>query len=290
MKIIGIVVLYHPPSDLIDNILSYIAYLDKLIVWRNSVCDEIILPEKYKEWEAKTIIMGSKTNNGIGEAYNTAVTYAVKHHYTHLLTMDQDSRFMNNDFQIYLERINHEKEMAIFSPNYIIDGKNLYLEQTSLLEVETSASSGSVYPIDIFNKIGLFRSEFFIFNIDVEFSLRAQQNGIPTKIVSSVYLFHLMGYKKKKHKFLWKTFIPNEYSPASTYYLVRNGIVAKRLYPYANHWKGYLFYWFYKRLFCVLCFEKDKYAKCKGLLLGYIHGKMGKTGKQTIFDELPITI
>jgi rhamnosyltransferase len=284
-KIIGIVVLFHPPSDVTENILSYLSGLDKLIIWSNSLQAKIILPEEYREQKEKIIEMGDGKNVGLGMAYNTALNYALEHHYTHLLTMDQDSRFIDNDFQRYLEMIDRSGEKTIFSPNYIINGKVLCAEQASLIEVETSASSGSVYPVDIFSKTGLFRDDFFIFNIDVEFSLRAKKYGIPTKIASSVYLLHRMGYPKKKHKLLWKTFIPNEYSPASTYYLVRNGIIAKYLYPKAVHWKGYMFYWFYKRMFCVLCFEDNKYAKCKALIWGYIHGKRKKLGKQTIFNE-----
>jgi hypothetical protein len=53
---------------------------------------------------------------------------------------------------------------------------------------------------------------------------------------------------------------------------------------YPQHETG-LFYTFYKRLFLVLFYEKDKQAKIKALILGYIHGKIGKTGKQTIFKE-----
>jgi hypothetical protein len=40
-------------------------------------------------------------------------------------------------------------------------------------------------------------------------------------------------------------------------------------------------------MFFVLCYEGNKYNKLKGLLLGYVHGKMGKTGKQTIFQGNP---
>jgi rhamnosyltransferase len=274
MKIIGIVVLYHPPTDVVDNILSYICFLDKLIVWNNSLHPEMIFPEKYRKEEEKIIKMGDGTNAGLGVAYNSAVNYALKQGYDYLLTMDQDSRFKSNGFQEYIHTITKLGEKTIFSSNYIVHDKEMCVKRDSLIEVETSMSSGTVYPVCIFKEIGLFRGDFFIDMIDIEFSLRAKKNHIPTKMISSVYLIHGAGYQKKKYKFLWKTFSPNEYSSVRSYYIIRNGLITKRLYPQAKYWKGWMYYWFYKRLFFVLCYEKNKYAKWKGLLRGYIHGKM----------------
>lgn len=285
MKTIGIVVIYHPPIDVVDNILSYLPNLDCLIVWNNSSHGEMIIPKIQGRSGKKIIEMGDGNNAGLGMAYNAAVSYALTHNYDYLLTMDQDSRFKGNDFQEYLNEITQLGEKTIFSPNYIIHDQELYMKQESLIEVDATMSSGAIYPVGIFKKIGLFRDDFFIDSIDIEFSLRAKQNNIPTKIISSFHLIHGAGYQKKKHKFLWKTFFPNEYSPVRSYYIVRNGIITKHLYPQATRWKGWLYYWFYKRLFFVLCYESDKYAKWKGLLWGYVHGKMGKTGKQTIIKE-----
>jgi rhamnosyltransferase len=284
MKIIGIVVLYHPPSDIVDNIISYISGLDKLIIWNNSIQDKIIFPEEYKEQGGKIIEMGDGTNAGLGAAYNSAITYAREHHYTHLLTMDQDSRFRDNDFQIYADFIRQSSEKTIFSVAYNAE----LLKQNSVVEVEATISSGAVYPITVFDEIGMFREDFFIEGIDVEYSLRAKQNGIPTKRVCFVYLIHnINDEKQKEHRFLWKTFTTIEYSPILSYYVIRNGAIIKKNYPKANEVKGYFYYYFYMRLFSVILYERNKFAKCKGLILGYLHGKTGKTGKQRIFNERP---
>ncbi|MDL2265624.1 hypothetical protein LJC57_04430 [Parabacteroides sp. OttesenSCG-928-G07] len=279
MRILGIIIVYFPDSNLKFNINSYLPYIDKLIFWENS-------PEEKAEYipqSSKLEKMGLNRNVGIGKALNEAVNYAIENGYTHLLTMDQDSYFESNKFKTYLEIIEKTNQEIIYSPNYKIYGKEMYdPTEASLIEVEANMTSGSIYPISIFNKIGLFRDDFFIDSIDLEFCMRARKNNIPTKIVPLVNLVHKVGYQKKKYRFLWKTFFPNEYSPIRSYYIVRNGIITMRLYPWAN-WKGFLFYWFYKRLFFVLCYEKEKYMKCKGLIIGYLHGKRGVTGEQKIF-------
>lgn len=44
MKLLGIVILYHPEEDVVANIHSYIDEVDELIVWYNSSSD-INMPE-----------------------------------------------------------------------------------------------------------------------------------------------------------------------------------------------------------------------------------------------------
>jgi rhamnosyltransferase len=281
-KILGVVVLYYPDKDVKDNLFSYINATDALMIWDNTPGGSgTIIAEN-----PKIIRMGMNENMGIGKALNEAVKYAMANDFTYLLTMDQDSRFEAGHDKKYIDIITQTDQEAIFGPNYIIHGQTLFKVEDSFINAESTMTSGSLFPVNIFKRIGLFREDFFIDAIDHEFCLRARQNKIRILIIPQVLLFHQAGYQKKKHKFLWKTFFPNEYSPVRSYYIIRNGLVTQKLYPWSkNFWKGFLFYWFYKRIFFVLCYEDNKYKKLKGLLLGYLHGKIGKTGKQTIFDS-----
>jgi rhamnosyltransferase len=285
MKVLAIVILYYPDEKIERNINSYLTVVDKLLVWDNTPGgSKITFPDNYK-----IKIIGEGGNVGLGKPLNKAIEYAKTHKFTHLLTMDQDSYFEDEDCVKYVDIIEKSKQKAIFSPNYVIHNKALYdrqiYQRDFFIDVETTMTSGTVYPVSVFDEVGIFREDFFIDSIDTEFSLRANQNKIPTKIIPSVHLIHGAGYQKKKHKFLWKTFFPNEYSPIRSYYIIRNSLLTNRLYPQAKLWKGYFYYWFYKRLFFVICYEDNKYAKLKSLLWGYLHGKQGKTGRQTVFSN-----
>lgn len=280
MKLLGIVILYYPENDIIDNINSYLHVLDELIIWDNTPGgSNTLFPGN-----SKIKRMGLNENAGIGTALNEAVRYAQDHGFTHLLTMDQDSTFETEDnIQAYIRAIIQSGEKAIFSPNYTLNNKvRLYPEQDKLIEVTATMTSGSIYPIRIFNKTGLFREDFFIDSVDIEFSLRARKCGISTKIVTFVSLNHTLGHKFKL-KILWKTYFPHEYSPVRLYYIVRNGILVSKEYPLEHPLKGFLSYWFYRRLFRVLLLEQNKFAKCRALISGYRDGLKGKTGKNMLY-------
>jgi rhamnosyltransferase len=270
MKILGIVILYHPEEDVVANISSYIENVDELIVWYNSPAI-INLPENQK-----IVSMGDGTNVGLGKALNEAVKYAQANGFTHLLTMDQDTYFEEGDFTKYVLMVNEANEMAIFCPNYNIWGKQLYTSSNPFIEIEACIQSGSIYPIPVFDVIGLFREDWIVDCVDCEFAYRAKKQNILTKIVIPIIVNHQLGNPKTKHKFLGISITSNDRSAQRTYYIIRNNFLCKKIYPQHNR---YLFYNFYKRLFLVLFFEKDKQAKLKALLLGYIHGKTGRIGE-----------
>ena len=94
--ICGTVVLYNPLENVKDNILSYLDLLDKLYVVDNSVNqdNQYLLPSSNK-----IVYINNKDNLGIAKALNIAFERAIKDGYTWVLTMDQDSKFLDDNFE-----------------------------------------------------------------------------------------------------------------------------------------------------------------------------------------------
>lgn len=286
MKLAAVVVLYHPDKNLVRNINSYLPFVDSLILWDNT-------PEKEK---AATLSLsgvchperldykGCGRNVGIGTALNQAVAYACDKGFTHLLTLDQDSYFLEGDFKRYLESIHAFGEQAevIFSTNYFIVSQQAssYPVAEEVKEVASAMTSGTIYPVALFEKLGPFMEELFVWGIDSEFCWRAHRQQIPTYCFSSILLQHDLGYQKKKHRLLGKEVFPNEYPPQRTYYNVRNGIILHRLYPDCLNLKAHLRYHFFKRIVFVLLYEQQKLAKWKALWDGYWDGKHNHLGER----------
>ncbi|WP_294618789.1 glycosyl transferase family 2 [uncultured Bacteroides sp.] len=285
MRLLAVVVLYHPGEDLVGNINSCLPQVDKLLLWDNTPADAagrislagVCHPERLE-------YRGCGRNVGIGAALNDAVAYAREHGYTHLLTLDQDSFFLDGDFGRYRKSIQDygEDRRVIFSVNYFIKSQrsSLYPVTDTIDEVSSAMTSGTVYPVGLFAELGVFMDELFVWGIDCEYCWRAARKGVRTVCFKNILLQHDLGYQKKKHRLLGKEVFPNEYPPARTYYNVRNGIILHRLYPEKLNLKAHLRYHLYKRMVFVLLYEQQKIAKWKALWDGFRDGKRGRLGKR----------
>lgn len=262
MKLACVVVLYHPDREVEKNIQTYLPQVDYLLRWDNT-----------------------PHNVGIGAALNEGVRQARAQGCTHLMTMDQDSFFLSGEMARYRTKVEqwekeHKGQLAIFSTNYYIRSQRttLYPDEASVVEVVSAMTSASIYPLELFEKLGLFREDLFVWGIDCEFCWRAARREIPTLCFRDILLQHEFGYQKKKHRLLGREVFPNEYPPARTYYNVRNGIILYRLYPDFLNLKAHLRYHLWKRIVFVLLYEKQKAGKLKALWRGYRDGMRGKTG------------
>lgn len=285
MRLLAVVVLYHPGKDLAGNINSYLSQADRLLLWDNTPGGgKEQLPLSGVTHPERLEYRGCGRNVGIGTALNDAVAYAREHGYTHLLTLDQDSYFLPGVFRDYMAAIQSygEEKRVIFSVNYFIKSQQapLYPVADRVDEVSSAMTSGTVYPVGLFEELGVFMEELFVWGIDCEYCWRAARKGVRTVCFKNILLQHDLGYQKKKHRLLGKEVFPNEYPPARTYYNVRNGMVLHRLYPESLNLKAHLRYHLYKRIVFVLLYEKQKIAKWKALWDGYRDGKRGKLGER----------
>ena len=92
MRLLGIVITYYPNvEETKRNIMTYIEYVDKLIIWENTPLDDrsefkISMPE----YENKILYMGEQENMFIEYPLNCAIKFGQENGFTLLLTMDQD--------------------------------------------------------------------------------------------------------------------------------------------------------------------------------------------------------
>lgn len=65
-------------------------------------------------------------------------------------------------------------------------------------------TSGTVYPVGLFEELGVFMEELFVWGIDCEYCWRAARKGVRTVCFKNILLQHDLGYQKKKHRLLGK--------------------------------------------------------------------------------------
>lgn len=263
MRLATVVVTYYPViSSVISNILSYINHTEILVVWNNSEYD-------VNDWadlhtcSKQLFICGTGANVGLGKAYNKAFEIAVENECTHLMTMDQDTSFV--DFLNYRKAVESLQEFDFFCPT-LNKGDNP-------IEVTMALQSGSIYSVKMLKKIGLFREDFFIGMIDAEISLRALANGFGIKQIGDCGLIHHIG-SGRTITFLNHKVILSDYNALRHYYDSRNRILMWYEFPNDFDFAG-KFHFFISRLKLivkVLLFEDKKKSKIVAIIKGTWYG------------------
>lgn len=207
MRLLAVVVLYHPGKDLAGNINSYLPQVDRLLLWDNTPGGgKEQLPLSGVTHPERLEYRGCGRNVGIGTALNDAVAYAREHGYTHLLTLDQDSYFLPGVFRDYTAAIRSygEKKRVIFSVNYFIKSQQapLYPVADRVDEVSSAMTSGTVYPVGLFEELGVFMEELFVWGIDCEYCWRAARKGV-RRFVSKISCCNTIWGIRRRNTACW---------------------------------------------------------------------------------------
>jgi GT2 family glycosyltransferase len=88
---------------------------------------------------------------------------------------------------------------------------------------------GSPVNIDIFDKIGGFREDFFIDNVDLEYSLRLKVNGYKSIITKEPGMLHDPGNPITR-KVLGRWISSSKHSSLRRYYMARNHVTLSKIY------------------------------------------------------------
>ena len=150
-----------------------------------------------------------------------------------------------------------------------------------LEDVTYVITSGSLYDLAAYQKIGPFREDFFIDYVDTEYCLRGKEKGYKIVVACKAHLEHRQG-ERQKRVFLGRDHYPTFHSPLRWYFFGRNRIIMLRQYAFRfPHWLLYeivaSLYTFTK----MLLFETQKWAKLYALFQGTLDGIRGHMGIAT---------
>jgi Predicted glycosyltransferases len=280
LKFAGVVSSFYPDLDELErNIKTYLLWLDHLVIWENTPAEDSIISQLIDRLQSNKVeVRTTGQNEFLAYPINECIRWAEKSGYTHLLTMDQDSFFTDDKFELFCKVIenNQDSNIAIFAAAKNVDPK---LTGT-MVEVKNAITSGAVYPVSIFEKTGFFREDFLIYMIDIEFSIRVREMGFKIVCLPEVVLNHQGGYAQKSKLGL----LINHYSAQSTYYIIRNTILTWKLFPEQFPLIERINFFRYKIVYRTIkiVFETNKIQKLKAIYIGLIHGLFGKAGQYSI--------
>lgn len=276
LKIAGVVTLYNPTDEDIQNINTYIDDIEKLYVIDNTEgqSNEERLPKN-----KKIEYIFENENQGVAKALNIGAENALNEGYNWLLTLDQDTTFKKNVLNILKEHLEKQtsNKIGILTPWHntkLIDKK----PKKRIDYPNDVMTSGNLINLDIWKKIGGFKEWLFIDGIDIEYCLNLRSNGYKIMRLNSVEIEHNLGdlfYKKiPRHLYLC-----TNHNYIRRYYIMRNYHYICDMYK--DKYPSYCYSLISQRhnMIGVLLFEKDKYRKIRNYIRGLKDYKKGIKGK-----------
>lgn len=285
------VVLYNPSNDLIENIATYATKVDHFIVVDNSETQNHEIINAIKKTYANVIYFYNHGNLGIATALNIACDIAIAQGSDWILTMDQDSKFINfQDFLSCLYLLSDNANVAILAANH---GRFSSEEITNNISNCTYSeeliviTSGNFLNLHLFNQIGRFDDDLFIDVVDYDYCAKVRLLGYKIFLLKTVLLEHELGVvHKRKNLLTGKIKSKIEHSPQRAYYIARNSLYLAHKYgkqlPKEFSFLKILNIIFIHETTKILLYEDQKWKKIKAKFLGAYHFVRGKYGKYSL--------
>ncbi len=289
-KIAATTILYNPDESIFLNIASYINDVDILIIVDNSEKLNNEIRDKLLKKHINIEYIFNGKNLGIATALNIACDKALELGYDWILTMDQDSCFINfKDYINCLNKINNHEKIALLAGNTMWHAKDNMPSNPSYEPEEKFLviTSANLLNLKLFNKIGRFEDKLFIDMVDHDYCMKANSLGYKILYFKDILVEHSLGSLfQRKNIFTGKIRNKIEHSPQRAYYITRN---------YFYTWKKYskqfpkefnllktLNILFIHDVTKILIYEDQKFKKLYAKILGLIHFLRGKYGKHNL--------
>jgi rhamnosyltransferase len=234
-------------------------------------------------------------NLGIAEAQNIALRKVFNDYSDrdHVIFLDQDSAIdsaMPRQLAQAFERLNQWHDVAAVGPSFIDAKKGFTYPQVAwspkkqfkrfipnMAENEQSVcaliSSGMVSSVKRLKEVGEFDTALFIDYVDIDWSLKAQSQGLALYVIPGLRMRHSIGSNSIRIAGRELSVHPAQ----RRYYMMRNSIRMFKKH-YVNTRLGWSF--IYKTLIhhlIIIALQPNRIEQIKALLRGMHHGLIGRT-------------
>lgn len=289
LKISATVILYNPEDNVFENIVSYVNNIDILIVVDNSTEYNNYLINKLHQEFKNMIYINNNENLGIGTALNIGCDKAIELGYDWILTMDQDSKFI--DINKYLDCskniIDKEQNIGIITLNHSHHTQKTKDDECNYIQKDIVIASGNLVNLKHFNNIGRFDDNLFIDMVDYDFSHKVIINDLKIFFLHNIYIIHELGEVfKRKNLITRKIKEKIEHNSQRVYYITRNRLYLSKIYrkyfPKEYSLLKTINILFIHEVTKIILYEDNKLNKLYGKFLGLYHFLVGKYGKYDI--------
>ena len=262
MKLAGLVVLYNPSKQIIENLNNYLQFVNKLYVIDNS---EKPFFNKQLFSNSNIDFYYKNENLGIAKALNIGCKKAIEDGFKWLLTMDQDSIFNINTVNQLCDYIENNDVSKTYIVSPWLNTKLLDEKPVEKISHPTDVmTSGSIMNLDLYKKIGGFKEWLFIDGVDIEYCLRLKKYNYKVMRLNKFSIKHNLGNISYKH-FLKKELLCLNHNYLRVYYRVRNYNYIKQEYHDIAPEFCNILVKIKALVWCIIFYENDKIRKLKSI-------------------------
>lgn len=242
-KCVAILVTAYNPvvEELFHNIASYSEQVSLIVIFDNSDRPETCADIRKSAFAYKNItVIGDGVNHGIATAQNLATDYAIEQGYEFFLEMDQDSRlpleYVSKVFLSYQKLSQAGHLLGGLGPVAVRESDNFVyggFPDNGLHRVEYTLSSGFLFSLDAWKKVGRKDDSLFIDFVDWDWCWRCGKKNLEIFVDAKLKISHILGdgYRKIAG---FDVGVP---SPVRHYYQYRNSLFLLRKSYVPMGWK-----------------------------------------------------
>jgi rhamnosyltransferase len=234
----AIIVTYWPTEALLAHVSKLRNQVAALVLVDNTPGTESVELLEEISRRHSCILIRNHVNAGIATALNIGARWAISQGFAFVALFDQDSSVPEGYIKAMLSEYNSDAErdkVGLIAPRYKDPTTGVLTKIPRLapdgapLEIMTS---GSLIPVKVFSLCGFFREDFFIDQVDHEFSFRLRNFGYKVHACPTVFLLHAAG-QPRRHKFFGLfDFSTTHHSALRRYYMTRNSLYMVLRYGY----------------------------------------------------------
>lgn len=221
------VILYNPPENFVNNLRSYIHFIEKIFIIDNSSTTNPLVKLAINQLAQSYNIefWQNGENLGLSVPLNRVFSTAEEQGFSLVLTMDQDSVFTNDSL---LQEANNifeadEKVGLIGMAHYTTRMKSWYKTSKKFIKTTETLTSGSLVRVSAWRKVKGFDERFFIDSVDNDFCMSLKKGGFLVLQSKEKVIQHALGETQTRpHRFSKKEKIVSLHSPFRSYYITRN--------------------------------------------------------------------
>lgn len=225
------VILYNPKKEDIANILTYVNKVKKVYVFDNTEGKNN--ENLFQNFENVSYFWDNE-NKGIAIRLNEGCKKAIAENFDYLLTMDQDSSFLEENIDQYFNAIlnfEEKEKVAVYGLEYAANDSNDTTPEYN--EVDHLITSASILNLKLYHEIGGFDENLFIDGVDIEYCYSALSKGFKNIKFGRVFFNHTLGIRTKRGSvftlYLFKKYVA-VHSSLRVYYMQRNMLYIKNKY------------------------------------------------------------